>query len=189
MQRRSSQAAHAMGAPSPCQLRMRLLDLRNHTDLLEHIECPVCRNVCTPSNMLITCTVGEHHMCFACVVMLLLSSTDRLGSCHRCPVCRASLCTKRPPSTTLSIVSDILDGTPSRVNCEYTEVYHDFARSTFFSGVDIYSYKHIMLFTQLITHYGGLDQLRTMLELCLVYNVHLTYPWDMHRCVCIAGHV
>lgn len=150
--------------------RKRLTNLRRHSDLMQHIKCPVCLNACTPQTMVVTCVVAEHHMCLACLVGMLVNAESRLS--HRCPTCQRMLFTKRPSVAMLALVGDIMgvDVAAADGACAYARTYHKFTQVRLVNLAAPYSYTHLVVFAQLIKHYGDVDTLNTLLHYVRIYR-------------------
>ena len=143
--------------------RKRLLRLRHHSDLFEHILCPVCLNICTSKTIVTCCVVAEHHMCFDCIVSTLLHSPSRTDR-HRCPTCQCSMYTKRPSSTMLSIVDAIADHTDTRISSKYMDVYEKFTEAHLVNQYVPYSYNHIRVFVNILSECMDIDVLLDRLD-------------------------
>ena len=151
--------------------RKRLMKLRRYADLMQHIKCPVCFDICTPHTMITTCIISEHHMCLSCVVKMLISSQHRFNQ-HRCPTCQRMLYTKRPSTTLLSLVESILNPDSATANnCVYGNTYQKFIKvnTSLLHQHAPYSYSHLMMFAQLIQLYEGVDALSNILDLSCSY--------------------
>jgi hypothetical protein len=148
--------------------RSRLLHMYNFLPIVEHVQCPVCIELCTSTNMVICCDRG-HHICLACAVKIC--GQDNILD-HRCPVCKNIIVIRTIPMALKNIIDTIapahLIDRNTHVRKMYTKYIDAMTNLTITRRQRMYSYDNVVIFARMEHAFG--DDMERILDVCIEYK-------------------